>query len=717
MFHPDLNNTFALVVFFIFSYLAFAFIYDFLITDVLSIDRHVPASIYDVPTWQRLYDLPEAPVIEEFVSRLLMIGLPLYFIQRYGIAENGYKNLRSLFTGLFSKENRKYFFGGGFDIDTTTFFVLLISSGIFALLHLGWDWTKLPPTFLGGMMLGYLFLKKGMHASIILHFAVNSMNIVWLISGESDLYSYLLDLMYIGAILIGSIYFLEYLQHFRWMVSRLDLNVRGEVFQRSIIASGGTLMLVVSMGCVFLIAALVFSGSIEKQNDDHLLALSDNDYQVIELQDLRKGDSIEATISIQEEGGEVNLFLASDGLKDKWKEDPENVEKSEFSFHLHIPKAADTSDQNGSSRDWRSTSFDVTIDDDDEYFLIIEAGSNSTISLDLTTRKESKQPFTVLFNGGFFGVGAFVSAMVGIGCIYTSNSANIKLSRKTEPGFPESQSPSFSSMSNTLLDDAFSQPEDLQQVYYPQSDHPPQKYYPQPDHPPQKYYPQPDHPPQKYYPQPDHSPQKYYPPQNLPPYLPYPQQAPIPYSFRDASPRFSGKISVFAVAFIVLLFAILSIVPVFLSTDDPDQVDEMMLGNGSYVLLKLRFPGFDSQVEFSVDFLETNNEANLSFFVLDEDDRKDLTDLIHGNNSDIAGFLTELDPIYHENITGEGEYDLTVDVDGEVYLLIINDGGSDEITITTQSSSQLEIGVFIFISLVLLAIGILIVKAGLFIEE
>jgi len=143
----------------------------------------------------------------------------------------------------------------------------------------------------------------------------------------------------------------------------------------------------------------------------------------------------------------------------------------------------------------------------------------------------------------------------------------------------------------------------------------------------------------------------------------------------------------------------------------------MMLGNGSYVLLKLRFPGFDSQVEFSVDFLETNNEANLSFFVLDEDDRKDLTDLIHGNNSDIAGFLTELDPIYHENITGEGEYDLTVDVDGEVYLLIINDGGSDEITITTQSSSQLEIGVFIFISLVLLAIGILIVKAGLFIEE
>jgi len=438
---------------------------------------------------------------------------------------------------------------------------------------------------------------------------------------------------------------------------------------------------------------------------------------VIELQDLRKGDSIEATISIQEEGGEVNLFLASDGLKDKWKEDPENVEKSEFSFHLHIPKAADTSDQNGSSRDWRSTSFDVTIDDDDEYFLIIEAGSNSTISLDLTTRKESKQPFTVLFNGGFFGVGAFVSAMVGIGCIYTSNSANIKLSRKTEPGFPESQSPSFSSMSNTLLDDAFSQPEDLQQVYYPQSDHPPQKYYPQPDHPPQKYYPQPDHPPQKYYPQPDHSPQKYYPPQNLPPYLPYPQQAPIPYSFRDASPRFSGKISVFAVAFIVLLFAILSIVPVFLSTDDPDQVDEMMLGNGSYVLLKLRFPGFDSQVEFSVDFLETNNEANLSFFVLDEDDRKDLTDLIHGNNSDIAGFLTELDPIYHENITGEGEYDLTVDVDGEVYLLIINDGGSDEITITTQSSSQLGIGVFIFISLVLLAIGILIVKAGLFIEE
>ena len=52
--------------------------------------------------------------------------------------------------------------------------LIVISSLIFALAHASsWDYYKVLPTIIAGFAFGYLFVKKGVHTSIILHFAID----------------------------------------------------------------------------------------------------------------------------------------------------------------------------------------------------------------------------------------------------------------------------------------------------------------------------------------------------------------------------------------------------------------------------------------------------------------------------------------------------------------------------------------------------------------
>jgi hypothetical protein len=116
-------------------------------------------SFGSMPLWQFMFSLSNASVHEEIVSRILLIGLPLLIVD------------------LFRKRKIriwKYFLGGGFDIEPGSLFLIIFSSLIFSYAHVfGWDFYKILPVFATGLALGYLFLKKGICACIILHFSFN----------------------------------------------------------------------------------------------------------------------------------------------------------------------------------------------------------------------------------------------------------------------------------------------------------------------------------------------------------------------------------------------------------------------------------------------------------------------------------------------------------------------------------------------------------------
>ena len=105
--------------------------------------------------WEKLWSLLRASVWEEIICRILYIGLPLgavYILKGKGAPY------------------RRYIFGGHFEFGPWEKFFLVFSSAMFSLAHVfSWDLYKVPPTFLAGLALGYLFLKYGVYASVMLH--------------------------------------------------------------------------------------------------------------------------------------------------------------------------------------------------------------------------------------------------------------------------------------------------------------------------------------------------------------------------------------------------------------------------------------------------------------------------------------------------------------------------------------------------------------------
>ena len=156
------SNSSAIVVAQLFCALLFFHTVYFVILYLLNINIHIP-NIGGGAVSALMYYLARASVIEEIVARMLFIGVPL------------------LFFDLLTKRKKKtinYFKGGNFDIDLAAIVLILFSSAMFAAAHVfSWDYYKLAPTFVAGLAFGYLFLKKGIHTSILLHFAFNYLSI------------------------------------------------------------------------------------------------------------------------------------------------------------------------------------------------------------------------------------------------------------------------------------------------------------------------------------------------------------------------------------------------------------------------------------------------------------------------------------------------------------------------------------------------------------
>ncbi|MDR2698810.1 MAG: CPBP family intramembrane metalloprotease [Candidatus Methanoplasma sp.] len=109
---------------------------------------------------ERMFELANASVWEEIVTRLLLIGVPMMFISL--VVARKKESLKCLL--------------GGFGMSTTAIVLILISGAVFGLAHYsGWDdqaW-KVLTTAIMGVFLGYLFVRFGLYAAILMHFIMD----------------------------------------------------------------------------------------------------------------------------------------------------------------------------------------------------------------------------------------------------------------------------------------------------------------------------------------------------------------------------------------------------------------------------------------------------------------------------------------------------------------------------------------------------------------
>jgi len=147
-------------------------------------------------TSELLFLLANASVWEELIVRVLMIGLPILVVDL-----------------AIRKKHKKwmsYIFGGGFNFGVPEVVFLMVSAVIFGYAHYigGWEAWIVPWDALGGVTFGYLFLRHGLAAAVVLHFAIDYRGMPTEVFGFSEAYMIVLFMLWIGLGAIFTVYYL-----------------------------------------------------------------------------------------------------------------------------------------------------------------------------------------------------------------------------------------------------------------------------------------------------------------------------------------------------------------------------------------------------------------------------------------------------------------------------------------------------------------------------
>ncbi len=177
-------------------FINFSFI---LILLVLNIETPLPTFLEEAELWEMLYAFTNAAVYEELITRLLLIGIPLLIMDTV--------RRKRRIKGI------HYILGGKFSLNLSSITLILISSLVFAFAHyFSWGLYKVLPTFIGGIIFGYLFIKKGLYACIVLHFFTDYLGFTLDITDNGAGPGFVIILLTLFWVLMGIFCFIYYLK-------------------------------------------------------------------------------------------------------------------------------------------------------------------------------------------------------------------------------------------------------------------------------------------------------------------------------------------------------------------------------------------------------------------------------------------------------------------------------------------------------------------------
>jgi hypothetical protein len=176
--------------------------FDMLVVFILTITGTLPTGptvTVQPELWEWFFGLANASVAEEIFTKTIFIGIPLLI---FDVIARRPKN-----------KIHRYFIGGGFKIEYVTIILIVFSSVLFGVAHYpSWGLWKVIPTFVSGLAFGYLYVKKGIHTSIILHFLFDylAMLEIFFINNQQVyiVIAFFIIIIMLFWIVSGSIYFM-----------------------------------------------------------------------------------------------------------------------------------------------------------------------------------------------------------------------------------------------------------------------------------------------------------------------------------------------------------------------------------------------------------------------------------------------------------------------------------------------------------------------------
>lgn len=147
------------------------------------------------PLWKQILFLADASVWEEIITRVLFIGVP--FLAYLGLTQK--------------KVRWRVLLGGDIPLNRLGVVLLLFSSSMFALAHVfSWDLYKVVPTLVAGLALGFLYMRVGLYASIMMHFTVDFLQMPYEAFG-SDATWYMIWVLSLVILALGLPYCIHFL--------------------------------------------------------------------------------------------------------------------------------------------------------------------------------------------------------------------------------------------------------------------------------------------------------------------------------------------------------------------------------------------------------------------------------------------------------------------------------------------------------------------------
>ncbi len=150
-----------------------------IILDLFQTSAGVPSGGLSGDPYGLLVSFTLAPLIEEVGFRFFLIGVPLVFVMLL-TRSSVTRMLKALWRPSSAWEGVS---GGGPEVYSAptlrvlVYFLIVLSSILFGLAHFlsgaGWDIGKVSEAALDGVALAYLYVRYGLHASIIFHWAVD----------------------------------------------------------------------------------------------------------------------------------------------------------------------------------------------------------------------------------------------------------------------------------------------------------------------------------------------------------------------------------------------------------------------------------------------------------------------------------------------------------------------------------------------------------------
>lgn len=193
--------------------------------------------------WVLLFELANASVYEELVFRALLIGMPMAL---GSLAINAGLARRWTPEGKSLKRSLRYLMGGNLRKTSSresllaAWIFLFASSTVFGLAHEpGWGWWKVVPAMVAGLGFGYLFLRHGIGAAIIAHFATNYVSALSWEGVGGDPLAILIGLLFLGLAIAGAGFFSWYVLYAYGQARDLWRRLTGHVVRQPTAAAPG----------------------------------------------------------------------------------------------------------------------------------------------------------------------------------------------------------------------------------------------------------------------------------------------------------------------------------------------------------------------------------------------------------------------------------------------------------------------------------------------